>query len=99
LLEVGPPFDPERTPGLDRHEVFLTPHEAVFVFESPLGAEALEPLLAAPELWHAAAAWAEHLAGPPRIAENVYAWTRSPAGTDRVTLPPVRRNGSEEMDF
>ena len=99
LLDAGPPFDPERTPGLDRHEVFLTAHEVVFVFESPLGAEALEPLLAAPELWRAAAAWGEHLAGPPRLAENVYAWTRSSAAMDRTLLPPGWRNGSEEMDF
>jgi hypothetical protein len=77
LLESGPPFDPEQITGLDRHEVFLTSEEAVFVFESKLGAEALEPLLAEPELWKAAAAWREHLAGPPRLAEDVFSWTRS----------------------
>ena len=79
LLEAGPPFDPEQTTGLDRHEVFLTSEEVVFVFESKLGAEALEPLLAEPELWEAAAAWRDHLAGPPRLAEDVFSWTR--AGT------------------
>jgi hypothetical protein len=31
LLESGPPFDPEQITGLDRHEVFLTSKEAVFV--------------------------------------------------------------------
>ena len=34
LLDVGPPFDPEAIQGLDRHEVFLTPDEALFLFES-----------------------------------------------------------------
>ena len=33
LLRSGPPFDPEEV-GLDRHHVFLTDEEAVFVFES-----------------------------------------------------------------
>jgi hypothetical protein len=77
LVEAGPPFDPEQVAGLDRHEVFLTSEEAVFVFESELGAEALEPLLAEPKLWDAAAAWRDHLAGPPRLAEDVFSWTRA----------------------
>jgi hypothetical protein len=86
LLAEGPPFDPEVL-GLDRHEVFLTDTEAVFVFESELGASAFEPLLQDPELWKSAAAWHEHLAGPPRIAEDVYSWTRpSVVPTRLVTL-------------
>jgi hypothetical protein len=75
LLEAGPPFDPDAL-GLDRHQVFLTGSEALFIFESGLGAKALEPLLADPELWQSAAAWHEHLAGPPRIAEDVFSWER-----------------------
>ena len=83
LLAAGPPFDPEGL-GLDRHEVFLTPSEVVFVFESPLGSSALEALLAQPRLWQRAAAWHEHVSGPPRIAEDVYSWTRPGAETGRV---------------
>src|SRR5580765_1332727 len=37
LLAAGPPFDPEAL-GLDRHQVFLTASEAIFVFESTVGA-------------------------------------------------------------
>ena len=33
LLRGGPPFDPEEV-GLERHHVFLTEREAVFVFEA-----------------------------------------------------------------
>jgi hypothetical protein len=77
LLRQGPPFDPGAIEGLDRHEVFLTADEAIFVFESELGADALAPLLADPKLWTAAAAWGEHVAGPPRIAEDVFSWSRS----------------------
>jgi hypothetical protein len=90
LLAEGPPFDPDAI-GLDRHEVYLTPTEAVFVFESRLGANVLEPLLAEPGLWDTAAAWREQLAGPPRIAESVYSWQRMPAG-DPSLLPPGLRN-------
>jgi hypothetical protein len=92
LLEAGPPFDPDGT-GLDRHEVFLTPNEAIFIFESRLGEHALAPLLEQPELWQSAAAWHEYVAGPPRIAEDVYSWTRPDLGTDRSLLPQGLRNG------
>jgi hypothetical protein len=77
LLEVGPPFDPEEIRGLDRHDVFLAANEAVFVFESHLGADALTPLLTDPKLWEAAASWHEYVAGPPQIAEDVFSWSRS----------------------
>jgi hypothetical protein len=92
LLAAGPPFDPDRI-GLDRHQVFLTPAEAIFVFESRLGEHALEPLLEQPELWQSASAWHEHVSGPPRIAEDVYSWTRPDMETDRSLLPPGFRNG------
>ena len=92
LLEAGPPFDPEAL-GIDRHQVFLTGTEAIFIFESNLGANALEPLLESAELWQSAAAWHEKLAGPPRIAEDVYAWERSQTELDPSLLPPGLRNG------
>jgi hypothetical protein len=92
LLAAGPPFDPELL-GLDRHQVFLTASEAVFIFESQLGADALEPLLQEPELWQSAAAWHEHLAGPPRLAEDIFSWTRPSVRIDHSLLPPGLRNG------
>jgi hypothetical protein len=72
----------------------LTPDEVVFMFESRLGANVLEPLLAAPGLLETASAWHEHLAGPPRIAEAVYAWSRPDIDVDRSLLPPGLRNGN-----
>jgi hypothetical protein len=75
LVAAGPPFDLEPL-GIDRHQVFLTPSEAVFVFESELGARALEPLLEDPRLWQSAAGWHAFVAGPPRIAEDVFSWER-----------------------
>jgi hypothetical protein len=76
LLADGPPFDPTQI-GLERRHVLLTEHEAIFVFVSTEGIDAVESLLHSPELWDRAAAWRDHLAGLPRTAEDVYAWTRS----------------------
>lgn len=92
LIADGPPFDPEQL-GLDRHQVFLTASEAIFIFESRLGADALEPLLQDPALWQSASAWHEHLAGAPSIAEDVFSWTRPDVHGDRALLPPGLRNG------
>jgi hypothetical protein len=75
LLAQGPPFDPEGI-GLDRHDVFLTDREAVFVFETDAGGSVLETLLTEPRLWKAAAAWRSYLAGMPRVAEVAYSWER-----------------------
>lgn len=75
LLEVGPPFDPTMT-ELERHEVFLGEREAIFVFDSPIGIEAIRPLLEDAEVWRGLAAWGELLDGPPRFAEAAYAWTK-----------------------
>ncbi len=93
LLAAGPPFDPDEL-ELVRHEVFLTPDEAIFVFESRHGAGPLEQLLAEPELWQGAAAWAPYIAGPPRIAEDAYSWANPSPGFDPSLLPPGMRNGS-----
>jgi hypothetical protein len=90
LLAQGPPFDPE-TLDLDRHLVFLTPSEAVFVFESAVGAGALEPLLQDPKLWQSVATWHDLISGPPRIAEDVFSWERADPGIDRALLPPGLR--------
>ncbi len=78
LLAAGPPFDPDAL-GLDGHQVFLTASAAVFIFESDLGAGALERLLQDPELWQSAAAWHDYLDGPPQIAEDVFSWTSAGA--------------------
>jgi hypothetical protein len=85
LLRDGPPFDLEGF-GLQRHTVYLTDDEVVFVFEWR-GDTAFESLLAEPGLWDVAAAWTDLAAGPPRRAGPAYAWTR-PASLDESLLPP-----------
>lgn len=75
LIESGPPFDPVETP-LVRHEVFLSDAEVVFVFEGPDVTEAVAQLAVDPSVWRAAGAWADVLAGKPRIADESYRWSR-----------------------
>ena len=99
LLNEGPPFDPDQMTGLDRHEVFLTPDEAIFLFDSQFGADALESLLTKPELWQAAASWREYIAGPPRIAEGVYLWARRDEPEELSYLPTPGAGDSDGGDI
>jgi hypothetical protein len=73
LLDQGPPFDLEGS-KFDSHEVFVTPHEVVFVFE---GSETLDFDADDPVLARAAQAWAECLDGRPRIARSAFSWARA----------------------
>jgi hypothetical protein len=74
LLRVGPPFDPEEV-GLERHYVFLTEREAVFMFEAD-SLDAAEKLIGEGRFWPAASAWKDLVEGPPRLAQDAYSWVR-----------------------
>ena len=76
LVEEGPPFDLAGTP-LAMHDVYLTGHEAVFVFDGPAAREVVERTLGEASVWRAATAWRGCLAGRPRVAETVFAWRRA----------------------
>ena len=93
LLEQGPPFDLEAT-GFDRHAVHLTDREVIFVFEGP-GAGGLRLPGEDPDLWQAAAAWRECLAGGPRVARTAFFWQRieGPVG---VSFEPTPGPGDSE---
>ena len=99
LLKQGPPFDPRAIEALDRHEVYLTSDEAVFVFESHLGSDALWPMLSDPNLWEAVSAWGEHVAGPPRIAEEVFSWSWNESADDVSFLPTPGPGDSDGGDI
>ena len=75
LLEEGPPFELEET-QLERHEVFLTDHEVIFVFEAPGDEPPLQLQAGNPLLRTAATAWKEYMAGRPRKAETAFFWER-----------------------
>jgi hypothetical protein len=87
LIAKGPPFDLPSS-GLDAHHVFLTEREAIFVFEAA-DRSVLERLVANVDVWAAAEAWREYLAGEPRLAQDAYSWTRSdvPEGVSFAPTP------------
>jgi hypothetical protein len=74
LVQHGPPFDPELM-ALDRHEVYVTDGEVIFVFEGADSAHVVDRIVAQPGLWRGALAWQTHIAGPPRVAQPAYVWS------------------------
>ena len=93
LLRGGPPFDPDEV-GLGRHQVFLTESEAIFLFEAE-SSKAADRLLSDDRLWAAAAAWKDVVAGPPRLAEDAFSWSR-PKRTDFVSFAPTPGPGDSD---
>jgi hypothetical protein len=93
LLRHGPPFDPEEV-GLERHHVFLTEDEVVFVFEAN-DLETAERLIGDDGIWEAAGAWKDLVAGPPRVAVDKYSWLR-PHVPDDVTFAPTPGPGDSD---
>jgi len=93
LLEQGHPFELERT-RFDRHEVFVTDLEVVFLFEGPTGS-VLELSGEDPALWKAAAAWSKCLAARPRVARSAFSWRRS-EDRDGVSFAPTPGPGDSE---
>lgn len=76
LIAQGPPFDPAST-ELDRHRVLITDRDVIFLLEGRNVRETAERLLSDPGIWRAAIEWRDCLAGRPRMAEDLYAWTRN----------------------
>jgi len=80
LAAAGPPFDPNET-QLTRHQLLLTAQEAIFLFETA-DERGLQALLAEVDVWAAASAWHDLVAGPPRLAEIAYSWERPEPSLD-----------------
>jgi hypothetical protein len=94
ILAKGASFDPEAISGLDRYEVFLTPEEAVFVFDSEVRPDELAGLLAEPRFWGAV-----DMAGPPRVGAAQYSWARRALFDDVSFLPTPGPGDSEGGDI
>jgi hypothetical protein len=78
LLRSGPPFDPGEV-GLDRHTVFLSADEVVFVFEGEDVESRIGDLMDESFGWpvhDALAAWRPIVEAPTRIARPVFDWER-----------------------
>jgi hypothetical protein len=77
LLRQGPPFEPAEL-GFERHSVYLTGSEVVFLFEAPEVEWIVETIVDDPVLSTALSPWRTLTEGPPRIAHEYYFWTRQP---------------------
>ena len=87
LIAGGPPFDPAES-GLDRHAVYLSAGEVVFVFEGPEVEWIVDAMIENPFRWPLTAAfdeWRPLVEAPPRIARPAYAWAREPPA-DRIDV-------------
>jgi CBS domain-containing protein len=100
LLRAGPPLDLSEA-GIDEHAVFLTPHEAVFVFAGPEIEWELEDLtydFFKPELQEALVAWRTVLDEDPHVGRLVFSWSREEAAGESAEaglgkpagVPPVQ---------
>lgn len=94
LLREGPPFDLEAT-QFDRHDVFLTDREVVFLFEGEGPSQTLQLPGEDPAIWKAAEAWRECMAERPRLASTAYSWMRTVA-PEGVFFAPTPGPGDSE---
>jgi hypothetical protein len=76
LLSEGPPFDLAES-GFDRHAVFVSDSEVVFVFEGDEVEWKLDDLVSdffEAELQQTLGRWHELVEGEPKLAEEAYFW-------------------------
>jgi hypothetical protein len=76
LIASGPPFDPEAV-GLERHSVYLSGAEVVFVFEGAEVEWIVDGIVDDPFRSPVFEAWSELLDGSPRAAREAYFWEAS----------------------
>jgi hypothetical protein len=74
LIRVGPPFEP-RELGFERHGVYLSSDEVVFLFEGPSAGRRLANMIDGMVTSASFSAWAPLLKGTPRIAHEHFFWT------------------------
>jgi hypothetical protein len=94
ILRDGPPFNLEDT-SLERHRVFLSGDELVFVFEGPHADQEAARLLAQPAVRGRASRIGDHLVGAPRVSEEIFSWSR-PDDLPGVDFGPLPGPGDSE---
>jgi hypothetical protein len=78
LVRRGPPYDLNAVPGLERHEVYVTDHDVLFVFEGADPGLAVERVMRDARVWGALEDWDDHVIGRPSVVEPDYTWSRHP---------------------
>jgi hypothetical protein len=76
LVRRGPPYDLSEVPGLEHHDVYVTDHEAIFLFEGADPGFAVERVMRDARVWRALEAWDDHVTGRPSVVEPDYTWSR-----------------------
>ena len=77
LLREGPPFDLSGL-SLERHEVFLSDAELIFLFEGTHSERVAIELLERPRVLGQASRIAPFVAGPPRFFSEAFSWEAQP---------------------
>lgn len=80
LVRRGPPYDLSEVPGLERHEVYLTDRDVMFLFEGADPGFAVERLMRDARVWSAFEGWDELVSGSPSVVEPAYSWSRRTEG-------------------
>ena len=73
LIAAGPPFEPGAL-GFERHAVYLSSEEVIFLFEGQSAARRLADMIDDMVTSASFSAWAPLLKGTPRIAQEHYFW-------------------------
>jgi hypothetical protein len=79
LIETGPPFDPDQL-GFERHSVYLSGNQVVFVFEGGRLDHLLHGIVRDPDNVRAFGAWEPIIDGFPSVAREAYTWQRGSNG-------------------
>jgi len=78
LVASGPPFDPAAG-GFERHAVYLSGDQVIFVFEGGDLSALAQDLARHPRGLAALGGWQPLIEGVPRVATEAYFWEREPA--------------------
>ena len=93
LVKAGPPFDLTET-GIVRHSIYISAHEAVFVFEGHQVEWIVDKLIDEPfhyELRRALEQWREIVEGAPHVARERFGWQLDEAAE---AIPTAERSES-----
>jgi len=87
LIAQGPPFEIGGS-GLERHTVYLSAGEVVFVFEGHEVEWIVDGMIEDPFRWTISAAfagWRDLVEGEPRIARPAFSWQQGEGVSARAT--------------
>ncbi len=94
ILREGPPFQLSQT-SLERHAVFLSGDEIVWLFEGVHAEREVKRLLGDPHGLGRAGRIGLHLTGRPRMPEEVFSWER-PEVVPGLSFGPLPGPGDSE---